>query len=112
MPSSRHARSTRTAISPRLATSSFLMRIPPIIRLIAERLHGGFDERRVDDVLAWDRVLDEAVALPPRHLPLDVVDPQSPVAILVRQSELDDRLRCAGVARGQRDDLVVGGAPR
>src|SRR5438105_2060292 len=110
MPISRHARRTRTAISPRLATSSFLIFIPPMILLIADGLYRGLDERGVDDVLERDRGLDEAVALPPRHLALDILHPESAVAVLVRQPELDYGLRRAGVARGDRDDLVVGGA--
>src|SRR5882724_7062904 len=103
MPISRHARNTRTAISPRLATSSFLIFIRPMILLIADGLHRGLDERGVDDVLERDGRLDEAVALPPRHLPLDVLDPEPPVAVLVRQPELDHRLGRARVPCGDRD---------
>src|ERR671937_105098 len=107
MPISRHARTTRTAISPRLATSSFLILIRWMILLIAKGLHRGLDERGVDDVLERNGRLDEAVALPPQHLALDVLDPETPVAILVGQAELDHGLRCAGVARGDREDGVV-----
>src|SRR3989440_11741578 len=110
MPISRHARTTRTAISPRLATSSFLIFIRPMILLIAKGLHRGLDERGVDDVLERNGRLDETVALPPHHLALDVFDPEPPAAILVRQSELDHRLGRAGVARGDCDDFVVGAA--
>src|SRR5919108_4406510 len=110
MPISRQARITRTAISPRLATSSFLILTRPMILLIAKGLHRGLDERGVDDVLERNGRLDEAVALPPQHLALDVLDPEAPVAILVGQPELDHGLRCAGVARGDRDDVVIGRA--
>src|SRR5215470_1732881 len=111
MPSSRQARTTRTAISPRLATSSFLSFIRPMILLIADGLHRGLDERRINDVLERNDRLDEPVALPPRHLALDVVDPQPSVAVLVRQAELDHRLGRSRVARRDGHDLVVGGAP-
>src|SRR5437868_11904158 len=107
MPISRHARITRTAISPRLATSSFLILIRPMILLIAQGLHRGLDERGVDDVLQWHGCFDETVTLPPHHLALDVVDPETRVAILVWQPELDHALRCAGIARGDRDDIVI-----
>src|ERR671937_1715004 len=107
MPISRHARTTRTAISPRLATSSFLILIRPMILLIAKGLHRGLDERGVDDVLQRNGGLDEAVALPPHHLTLDVFDPEPRVAILVRQAELDHTLWGPGVARGDRGNLVV-----
>src|SRR6267378_7806698 len=98
MPASRQARRTRTAISPRLATSSFLIFIPAMILLIAERLHRGLDERRVDDVLERDGGLDEAVALPPRHLARDVLHPEAAAAVLVGQPQLDHPHRRGRVA--------------
>src|SRR6266850_7659566 len=107
MPASRQARRTRTAISPRLATSSFLSFIPGMILLIAEGLHRRLDERRVDDVLERHGGLDEAVALPPRHLARDVLHPETTAAVLVGQPQLDHPHRRARVARGDGDDLVV-----
>src|SRR5437762_12588917 len=108
MPISRHARTTRTAISPRLATSSFLILIRPMILLIAKGLHRGLDERGVDDVLERNGRLDETVVLPPHHLPLDVFDPEARVAILVRQAELDHRLGQIGRASCRERGEVAG----
>src|SRR6266850_5145214 len=90
MPASRQARRTRTAISPRLATSSFLSFIPGMILLIAEGLHRRLDERRVDDVLERHGGLDEAVALPPRHLARDVLHPETTAAVLVGQPRSEE----------------------
>src|SRR5688572_4197370 len=94
----------RTAISPRLAISSFRRATR---RSLPEPLHRRLDERRVDDVLQRNGRLDEAVALPPRHLAADVLHPEPGAAILIGKAERDHRNGRARVAGRDRDHLVV-----
>src|SRR5262245_15434179 len=103
MPRSRQARITRTAISPRLATRTFLR----LTRSLLDRLHRRLEEARVHDVLERHHRLHEPVRLPPRHLLGDVLDEETPLAVLVREAAAHDVGRAARVLHGDGDHLVV-----
>src|SRR3990172_4369786 len=69
MPSSRHARITRTAISPRLATSTLRN-----IRVDASGARGGVDDEQRLSVLDGGGVVDEDPGDPAVDLGLDLVE--------------------------------------
>src|SRR5205823_8210366 len=110
IPASRQARITRTAISPRFATSTLpIRRTVTAARAAASRylLEGLAEKALVHDVPVRDRRLDEPLREPPRRLAADVAGHEPAVAILVGEAAADQLRPRAGVLRGDRHDLVV-----
>src|SRR5436190_12825680 len=116
MPSSRHARKMRSAISPRLAIRT--LSTIDVVRLGSDLLFGSlFDDEQRLTVLDRAAVLDEYADHSPGHLRLDLVhhlhrlDPAQRVAGLDLGADVDERLRAGRGAAiegadHRRGDLV------